>query len=139
MLFVHCLSCCSSLVRSDLAYHGWLIFHIIMSNVLSQIICSHSFTTKSLYYSQIINFTMFKIISAFIYCHVYMRKTNKMHLYLINLSQLNFSLHVLNKQVNHQQVIAVQAAYSISHAYMGCPAANTVNRIMLAAGHPTDA
>jgi len=34
---------------------------------------------------------MFKIISAFIYCHVYMRKTNKMHLYLINpLSQTTY-------------------------------------------------
>ena len=81
---------------------------------------------------------MFKIIS-FIYCHVYVRKTNKMHLYLINLSQLNFPLHVLNNQVHHQLVIAVQAAYSISHAYMRCPSANTVNRIVLVAGHPTDA
>jgi adenosine/AMP kinase len=62
-----------------------------------------------------------------------------MHLYLINLSQLNFPLNVLNKQVHHQQVIVVQAAYSISHAYMGCPAANTVNCIVLAAGHPTNA
>jgi len=82
---------------------------------------------------------MFKIVSAFIYCHVYVIKTNKMHLYLFNLSQLNFPLHVLNKQVHHQEVIAVQAADSISHAYMGCPVANTVNRIVLVAGHPTDA
>jgi adenosine/AMP kinase len=82
---------------------------------------------------------MFKIISAFIYCHVYMRKTNKMYLYLIILTQLNFPLNVLNKQVHHQEVIAVQAAYGISHAYMGCPAANRVNHIVSAAGHPTDA
>jgi hypothetical protein len=67
-----------------------------------------------------------------------MRKTNKMHLYLINLSQLNFLLYVLNKQAHNQEVIAVQAPYSISHAYMGCPAANTVNHIVLMAGHPTD-
>jgi hypothetical protein len=62
-----------------------------------------------------------------------------MHFYLINLFQLNFPLHVSNKQVHHQQVIPVQAAYSISHAYMECAAANTVIRIVLGAGHPTDA
>jgi len=58
-----------------------------------------------------------------------------MHLYLINLSQLNFPLHLLNKQVHHQ-VISVQAAYSISHACVGCPAANTIQLTVLTAGHP---
>ena len=45
-----------------------------------------------------------------------MRKTNKMHFYLINLFQLNYPLHVSKKQVHHQEVISVHAAYSISHA-----------------------
>jgi len=49
---------------------------------------------------------------------VYERKTNKMHLYLINLFQFNYPLHVLNKQVHYQEVISVHAAYSISHTSM---------------------
>ena len=43
-----------------------------------------------------------------------------MHLYLINLLQLNYPLHVSNKQVHHQEAISVHAAYSISHASTGC-------------------
>ena len=77
----------------------------------------------------------------------YVKKTNRMHLYLINLFQLNFPLHVSNKQVHRQEVISVPAAYSISHAWMGCPAVNTIwlelffhsNNIMLPAGHHIDA
>jgi len=42
------------------------------------------------------------------------------------LFQLNYSLHVSNKQVHHQEVIPVHAAYSISHASMGRLAANTI-------------
>jgi len=42
-----------------------------------------------------------------------------MHLYLINLFQLTYPLPVLNKQVHHQEVISILAAYSISHASMG--------------------
>jgi len=34
-------------------------------------------------------------------------------LFLINLFQLNYPLHVSNKQVHHQEVISVHAAYSI--------------------------
>jgi len=34
-----------------------------------------------------------------------------MYLYLINLFQLNYCLHVSNKQVHHQLVISVLAAY----------------------------
>jgi len=37
-----------------------------------------------------------------------------MHLYLINLSQLIYPLHVLKKQVLHQEVISVKTAYSQS-------------------------
>jgi len=48
-----------------------------------------------------------------------MRKTNKMHHYLINFFQLNYPLHVSNKQVHHKEVISVHAADSISHASMG--------------------
>jgi len=40
---------------------------------------------------------------------IFERKANRMHLYLINLFQLNFPL-VLNKQVHHQEVISVLAA-----------------------------
>jgi hypothetical protein len=43
-----------------------------------------------------------------------------------NLFQLNYSLHVSNKHVLHQEVISVLAAYSISVASMGCLAANTI-------------
>jgi len=41
-----------------------------------------------------------------------------MHLYLIHLFKLNFLVHVSNKQVHHQEVISIHAAYSISHASM---------------------
>jgi hypothetical protein len=82
-----------------------------------------------------------------------MRKTNNMHLYLINLYQLNYSLHVPNKKVQHQEIISVLTAHSITHAFMGCLAANTIrlnmiilevntipfNRMVLAAKHPIDA
>jgi hypothetical protein len=50
-----------------------------------------------------------------------------MHLYLINLFQLNYPLHVLNKQDHHQQVISVHAVYRILHASMGSLAANTIS------------
>jgi hypothetical protein len=33
---------------------------------------------------------------------IHVRKTNKMHLYLINLFQLNYPIHVSNKRVRHQ-------------------------------------
>jgi hypothetical protein len=49
-----------------------------------------------------------------------------MHLYFINLFQLNYSLRVSNKEVRHQEFTSVLATYSISHASMGCPAANTI-------------
>jgi len=42
-----------------------------------------------------------------------------LHLYLINLFQVNYPLHVSNKQVRLQEAISVHAAYSISHASMG--------------------
>jgi hypothetical protein len=45
---------------------------------------------------------------------IYVRKTNKMQLCFINLFQLNYPLHVSNKQVHHQEVTSVHAAYSIS-------------------------
>jgi hypothetical protein len=40
--------------------------------------------------------------------------------------QLNYPLHVSNKQVDHQEVISVHAAYSIYHASIGCLAANII-------------
>jgi len=42
-----------------------------------------------------------------------------MHLYLINLFQLNYPVHVSNKEFHHQEVMSVHAAYSVSHASMG--------------------
>jgi len=57
---------------------------------------------------------------------VYFRKTNKMHLYLINLYKLNYSVRVSNKHVHHQEVISVLAANNISHASMCCLAAKTI-------------
>jgi hypothetical protein len=56
-----------------------------------------------------------------------------MPLFLISLFQLNFPVHVSKKQIHHQEVISVHAAYSISHASKGCPAANTyrVNGLFL--------
>jgi hypothetical protein len=49
-----------------------------------------------------------------------------MHLYLINLFQLNYPVHVSNKPVHYQKVISVLAARSISRAPIGCLAANTI-------------
>jgi hypothetical protein len=46
------------------------------------------------------------------------RETNKMHFFFINLLQLNYPLRVSNKQVHHQEVISVHAAFSFSHASM---------------------
>jgi hypothetical protein len=60
---------------------------------------------------------------------IYVRKTNKMQLYLINLFQLNYPLHVSNKQVHHQEVISVNAEYGISVFLMhlwGCLATNRI-------------
>jgi len=57
---------------------------------------------------------------------IIVRKTNKMHLYLINLFQSNYPLHVSNKPVHHQEVIPVHTVYSISHASMWCLAASTM-------------
>ena len=56
---------------------------------------------------------------------IYVRKTNKMHVYLLIYS-LNYPLHVSNKQFHHQEVISVHAACSISHASVGCLAANAI-------------
>jgi len=42
-----------------------------------------------------------------------------MQLYLISLMQLIYPLHVSNKQIHHQDVISVHAAYSISNVSMG--------------------
>jgi hypothetical protein len=42
-----------------------------------------------------------------------------MHFYLINLFHLNYPLHVSNKQVHHQEVNSLLAAYSNSHESMG--------------------
>jgi hypothetical protein len=36
------------------------------------------------------------------------------------------AVHVSNKQVHHQEVISVHEACSISHASLGCLAANTM-------------
>jgi uncharacterized membrane protein len=66
---------------------------------------------------------------------LYVKKTNKMHHYLINLFQLNYPLHVLNKQVHHQQVISVHTAYSISHASMGSLAANMILLPLVGVSH----
>jgi len=49
-----------------------------------------------------------------------------MHLYLVNLFQFNYPLHVPNKPVHHQEVIPVHTANSISHTSMGCLDANRV-------------
>ena len=49
-----------------------------------------------------------------------------MHLYLINLFQLNCRLHVSNRRFHHREVISVHAACSISHASVGCLAANMI-------------
>jgi hypothetical protein len=42
--------------------------------------------------------------------YIHARKTNKMHLYLINLFQLNYPLHVSNILVHHQEVISLHLA-----------------------------
>jgi len=57
---------------------------------------------------------------------VCLRKANKMHLYIINLFQLNNSVSVSVKQVHHQVVLPVLAADNISYASTGCLAANTI-------------
>jgi hypothetical protein len=67
--------------------------------------------------------------------NIYVKKTNKIHLYRVNLFQLKCPLHVSNEQVHYQEAISVHAAYSISHVSVGCPATNMI-RIVLAAGHP---
>jgi len=41
----------------------------------------------------------------------------------------NTALHVSNKQVHHQEVISVHAAYSIFHACMRCLVASTLKRL----------
>jgi hypothetical protein len=46
--------------------------------------------------------------------YIYMRKTNKMYLYLINLFQQNYPLCVPSKQVHDKQVISVHAIDGIS-------------------------
>jgi len=53
-----------------------------------------------------------KLIIAYRFCVVYVRKTNKMHTFLNNLFQLNYPRHVSNK---YFFIIrrSVQAAYSI--------------------------
>ena len=59
--------------------------------------------------------------------YTYVRKTNKKHLYLNHLFQLNYFLHVSNKQVHHQEVISVLASHSVSHLCIyGCLVANTI-------------
>jgi hypothetical protein len=42
-----------------------------------------------------------------------------MHLHLINLFQLNYPVHVSNKQIHHQDIISVHAALSVSRLSMG--------------------
>jgi hypothetical protein len=46
---------------------------------------------------------------------IFARKTNRMHLYPIKLFQLYYPPHVSNKDVHHQEVISVHAAYSIHY------------------------
>jgi hypothetical protein len=56
-----------------------------------------------------------------------MRKINKMHLYLINLFQLDYPVHVPNKQVIiWRSFLYTQHAVSPSHTSMECLAANTI-------------
>jgi len=57
---------------------------------------------------------------------MYVKKTSKMHIYLINLFQLNLPLHILNWPVHHLEAISIHAAYSISHASVGRQAANMI-------------
>jgi len=40
--------------------------------------------------------------------------------------KLNYPLNISKKQVHHQEVISLHAAYSISRASMGCLASNTI-------------
>ena len=58
--------------------------------------------------------------------YIYVKKTNKMNHYLINLFLLNYLLRVSKKQVDHKEVMSVLATCIISHASMGCPAVNTI-------------
>jgi hypothetical protein len=62
--------------------------------------------------------------------YIHVRKTYKIHLYLINLFQLNYPLHDSNK-VHHHEVISIHAVYSISRASMGYLAANTIRLELL--------
>ena len=61
-----------------------------------------------------ITFAFFRLHFKLKFCLVYLSKTNMMH------------LHVSNKQVHHQEVIFVHAAYSIFHACIWCIVANTL-------------
>jgi len=63
--------------------------------------------------------------------YAYVRKTNKMNLHLTNFFPINFPLHVSNKQVHHQEVITVHAAYNIYRASIACLAANTIRFLKL--------
>ena len=63
--------------------------------------------------------------------YVYVGKSNKMHLHLMNFFPNNFPLHVPRKQFHHQEVISVHAAYSISRASIGRLAANTIRFLKL--------
>jgi len=49
-----------------------------------------------------------------------------MQLYLTDVFQLHYPVHVSNKPVHHQEVISVHAAQTISHTSMGYLPANTV-------------
>jgi hypothetical protein len=70
-----------------------------------------------MYYSQILRcvppqFMFSKLVIAYRFCVVYVRKTNKMHTFLNNLSQLNYPRHISNKYFFIIRRF-VQAAYSI--------------------------
>jgi hypothetical protein len=61
---------------------------------------------------------------------MYVRITNKLHLYLIYLLWLNYPLLISNKQAYYQEIISVQKEYIISHAFISS------SHILLAAIHP---
>ena len=48
-------------------------------------------------------------------CSICEKDQQDTHFFLINIFQLNYPLHVSNRQVHHQDVISVQAACSIFH------------------------
>ena len=50
--------------------------------------------------------------------HIHEEDQQDADFFLINLFQLNYTPHVSNRQVRHQEVISVHTAYSIFHAYM---------------------